>query len=151
MGKKKFIDKKHSTTYSLVYRSTETSDDVPERVLVEKDNRIGLPDPGTHSESDDESFAYPSYLAASSSKEPLTLQQRKEIAELGLPDDGYNYLKHLRTFGSGRAGLEGVATGQEGALLYLGRAARASEVVVYGRLRQHLLLHMHAYGAAAAS
>ncbi len=41
MVKKKFIDKKNAVTYSLVYRSTEDVDDVPERVLVEAEKGVG--------------------------------------------------------------------------------------------------------------
>ncbi len=42
MGKKKFIDKRNSVTYSLVFRSTEDADDVPERVLVDAEKGVGL-------------------------------------------------------------------------------------------------------------
>ena len=44
MGKKKFIDK-HSqgtVTYSLVFRSTENADDVPERMLVDVEKGVGV-------------------------------------------------------------------------------------------------------------
>ena len=42
MVKKKFIDKRNAVTYSLVFRSTEDADDVPQRVLVEADKGVGL-------------------------------------------------------------------------------------------------------------
>lgn len=42
MGRKRFIDKKHATTYSLVYRSTEDPDAAPERVLVEAERGVGI-------------------------------------------------------------------------------------------------------------
>ena len=42
MVKKKFIEKKNAVTYSLVYRSTEDVDDVPERMLVEADKGVGV-------------------------------------------------------------------------------------------------------------
>jgi hypothetical protein len=33
----------------------------------------------------------------------LTGEQRREIRELGFPDDGYNYLRHVRDLGAGAA------------------------------------------------
>lgn len=42
MVKKKFIDKKSATTFSLVYRSTEDSDDRAERVLVDAQKGVGV-------------------------------------------------------------------------------------------------------------
>lgn len=36
----------------------------------------------------------------------MTEERRQELIELGFPDDGYDYLKHLRVPGVGRAGLE---------------------------------------------
>lgn len=34
--------------------------------------------------------------------------RRRELLELGFPDDGYDYLRHMRTMGVGGASLEGV-------------------------------------------
>lgn len=47
--------------------------------------------------------------------------RRRELLELGFPDDGYDYLRHMRTMGVGGASLEGV--GGEAA----GRGAAAPE------------------------
>jgi hypothetical protein len=45
----------------------------------------------THSIYDDASYELPE-------------ERRKAILEFGLPDDGYDYLRHLRTAGPQRAG-----------------------------------------------
>lgn len=38
----------------------------------------------------------------------MTEERRRELIELGFPDDGYDYLKHMRAPGrGGRANLEG--------------------------------------------
>lgn len=37
----------------------------------------------------------------------ISEDRRKELIELGFPDDGYDYLKHLRVLGKGQASLEG--------------------------------------------
>ena len=33
----------------------------------------------------------------------LSDEQRKEIVDMGLPDDGYNYLRHLKALGLPKA------------------------------------------------
>jgi len=41
-------------------------------------------------------------------RDDMTEERRRELIELGFPDDGYDYLKHLRAPGrGGRANLEG--------------------------------------------
>lgn len=37
----------------------------------------------------------------------LSDERRRELLELGFPDDGYDYLQHMRTLGHGSAALEG--------------------------------------------
>ena len=127
MGKKKpFIDKKKSTTYNLVYRSTEDADDAPERVFVETERQVGVGRPVEASETDAKELRdqakiqngeslrkYPpghplSWLEEEAVMEEISEQRRKELIELGFPDDGYDYLKHLRTLGRGTANLEGM-------------------------------------------
>lgn len=38
--------------------------------------------------------------------DPDAEARRREIIDLGFPDDGYDYLKHLRVLGRGRANLD---------------------------------------------
>ncbi|KNA08233.1 hypothetical protein SOVF_164440 [Spinacia oleracea] len=106
MGKKKFIDKKKSATFQLLAR--DTSDPVyieePEndRVFVRVDNnRVSVNgieedhDEGGYSndlESADDGGGYEGFRVPA----PLPDNVRREILELGFPDDGYNYLTHLR-------------------------------------------------------
>lgn len=111
--KKKFIDKKKSATFQLLARDSSDpsfSDDSPgaDRVFVRVDNNpisaasfIAADDsyaadsnsifddaPGDNEEDGDMLFQ--------GSSVPLSEEVRKEILELGFPDDGYNYLMHLR-------------------------------------------------------
>lgn len=101
MGKKKFIDKKKSATFQLLSR--DSSDPVyieePEndRVFVRVDNNhvlIDGIDEGHQSNYDDA----PDYGDCEGFRDsaPLSDKIRREILELGFPDDGYNYLTHLR-------------------------------------------------------
>jgi Low temperature viability protein len=101
MGRKKpFIDKKRAVTYTLVHRDAEDDDggdDSAEYELV------------TQQEMAEQQVKA---AAAARSKHPLAFlytqeedlveneQQRTEILDLGLLDDGYNYLKHLRAPGA---------------------------------------------------
>ncbi|KAK4349031.1 hypothetical protein RND71_031786 [Anisodus tanguticus] len=80
MGKKKFIDKKKAATFQLFARDSSDPDDDPNSIFADapeegwagfdsgNGNQIGV----------------------------LTDDVRKEMLELGFPDDGYNYLEHLR-------------------------------------------------------
>lgn len=101
MGRRKsFIDKKQATTYYLVHK--EVDDDAGE-----------MEDEGDRELVTDEDFARrrAEVAEAASTKHPLSFlfvqeedlvqseDQRHDILELGLPDDGYNYLKHLRAPG----------------------------------------------------
>ena len=120
MGKKKFIDKKKSATFQLLARdsSDPNYDDSPgsDRVFVRVDNNsysvdsffagddpynvddsnsifADAPDDYDPEEDDNNrGFGNSSRPAA----HPLPEHVRKEILELGFPDDGYNYLAHLR-------------------------------------------------------
>ncbi|KAL4650111.1 hypothetical protein ACB092_01G063000 [Castanea dentata] len=116
--KKKFIDKKKSATFQLIARDSSDPiyDDSPgnDRVFVRIDNNpvslfadsgeyedegdsdsifADAPEDNNDNEADDRVFGTP---AAGPSRRPLPENVRKEILELGFPDDGYNYLKHLR-------------------------------------------------------
>lgn len=123
MGKtKKFIDKKKSATFQLLARDSSDpnyhSGPAGDRTFYRLDNNPysvdgfddagetdgGAPDndhggifddaPGDYDcEGDDFSFRIPGSQAQ---KKPLPDHIRKEILELGFPDDGYNYLTHLR-------------------------------------------------------
>ncbi|GAV72456.1 hypothetical protein CFOL_v3_15944 [Cephalotus follicularis] len=116
MGKKKFIDKKKSATFQLLPRDTSDSNhtETPgsDRVFVRVDNSPYFvnsffaddDDPNSifadapEDETDPADFGrVPSRSQGSSSgTAPLPDDVRKEILELGFPDDGYNYLMHLR-------------------------------------------------------
>lgn len=111
MGKKKkFIDKKKSATFQLLARdsSDPNYDDSPgsDRVFVRVDNNPYFVAGDDHDNADnpDSIFSdapddYDVGEANSSSRsaaQTLTENVRKEILELGFPDDGYNYLLHLR-------------------------------------------------------
>eukprot|EP00629_Pelagomonadales_sp_RCC1024_P000752 CAMPEP_0119280080 /NCGR_PEP_ID=MMETSP1329-20130426/22030_1 /TAXON_ID=114041 /ORGANISM="Genus nov. species nov., Strain RCC1024" /LENGTH=305 /DNA_ID=CAMNT_0007280651 /DNA_START=77 /DNA_END=991 /DNA_ORIENTATION=+ len=71
MGKKRFIDKRKATTYSVVHRS-------------QQDGQYGIEDRPSER-----------VLLA----QPRT--RRSEVTALGLPEDGYDYEKHLRPLGGG--------------------------------------------------
>lgn len=46
----------------------------------------------------------------------MTEERRRELIEMGFPDDGYDYLKHMRAPGrGGRANLEGMGPVAESA------------------------------------
>ncbi|KAF3326077.1 protein LTV1 [Carex littledalei] len=120
--KKGFIDKKRSATYTLVARDSASSSSNPlstDRVFVRTDNHHEYSVPGfidsdeEQYNRDDESSIFadavedagvgPRY-AERGSGSGLPEDVRKEILELGLPDDGYNYLTHLRDIRNEGAG-----------------------------------------------
>ena len=75
MGRRKaFIDKKHATTYSLV------CDEGPQQQQA-----------GSVSQGGFASSLFPVEQGVS-----LSETKREQIVELGLPDDGYDYLQHVR-------------------------------------------------------
>ncbi|GAA0147574.1 hypothetical protein LIER_07239 [Lithospermum erythrorhizon] len=118
MGKKKFFDKKKSATFQLMARDSSDpifeSEPSADRVFVRVDtNPYTVPTIGDDEQGDFESNANVSLdgyddvnrygygygygdLEGTRSKTPLPDHVRREILELGFPDDGYNYLLHLR-------------------------------------------------------
>ncbi|KAG2263506.1 hypothetical protein Bca4012_014571 [Brassica carinata] len=114
MGKKKFIDKKKAATFELCPRDTSDPlySDAPggDKIFLRVDqNPVNISgfteeegDNNNNSQFDDapeegdEDLAYGYSSFAGSSSNPLPADVRKEILELGYPDDGYNYLDHLR-------------------------------------------------------
>ncbi|PSC71647.1 LTV1-like protein isoform A [Micractinium conductrix] len=136
MVKKKFIDKKSATTFSLVYRSTEDSDDRAERVLVDAQKGVGVgrPDAEVAARAADAAAAagrrYPpghplAWLQEEQASAPMSEERRRELIELGFPDDGYDYLKHTRVLGRGVASLEGMPAAA--AIVAAAAAAAAAE------------------------
>ena len=84
MGRRKpFIDKKSATTYNLLYGDADEQSQANETVNSKDAAR---PQMGR----DFEPFP-PEEITWD-----LPNNKRKEIVELGLPDDGYDYLQHLR-------------------------------------------------------
>jgi len=119
MVKKKFIDKKKSVTYNLVYRSTEDADAPPERTLMEAGRggaAAGQPDVEAAAEAHQTSTStrrYPpghplAWIEDQELQGEMTDERRRELVELGFPDDGYDYLRHVRTLGIGAGSLEGL-------------------------------------------
>ena len=92
MGRRKpFIDKKSATTYSLLYNDAdETGDDeAPGRA----DRDAGA------ATSKTEHRAIIAELHSWQDEAPvvqISEERRREIVDFGFPDDGYDYLKHLK-------------------------------------------------------
>ncbi|KAI5055163.1 hypothetical protein GOP47_0030308 [Adiantum capillus-veneris] len=105
MGKKKFIHKKQSATYRLVFKesSSATDGEGTDRVFVRVDGGDSFVpgfDPGSDEDVDEREHDGPGRGAGRISED-----LRQEMLELGFPDDGYNYLQHVRDVGpSGRIG-----------------------------------------------
>lgn len=100
--KKSWIDKKKATRYTLVYRSTDDHDEAPLREFVPTDQL------GVHDQPQPTPGRYPPGhpLAFLNEQQPLSEERRREIIALGFPDDGYDYLKHLRRRGAVAASVE---------------------------------------------
>lgn len=121
MGKKKFFDKKKSATFQLMARDTSdpnySSDPSGDRVFVRVDNNQYTPSAFEGNLSDCDLSADPDSIYADAPEDyddedvddgyggpvdhkskttALPDNMRREILELGFPDDGYNYLTHLR-------------------------------------------------------
>lgn len=115
MGKKKFIEKKKSATFQLFARdySDPNYSDGPtgDRVFVRVDNNpYSAPDTFCDDQNGAVSGEDPNSVFADAEDDydddgggyfetertALPDHVRKEILELGFPDDGYNYLDHLR-------------------------------------------------------
>lgn len=94
MGKtKKFIDKKNSHTFQLIARdSSDPAFSESDRIFVRVDNNPLPADSIFDDAPDDPDADFDDGIAGSYLSEDV----RKEILELGFPDDGYNYLDHLR-------------------------------------------------------
>ncbi|KAK4351916.1 hypothetical protein RND71_027434 [Anisodus tanguticus] len=114
MGKKKFIDKKKAATFQLFARDSsdpvyESGSSGADRVFVRVDNNTSYsidafdgPDPDDPNSifadaPEDEAVGWAGFDSGNGNQiGVLTDDVRKEILELGFPDDGYNYLEHLR-------------------------------------------------------
>ncbi|KAF9616550.1 hypothetical protein IFM89_030094 [Coptis chinensis] len=112
MGKKKFIDKKKSATFQLLARDSadpkyDQGGPSADRVFTRVDNNYSYSNPDEEdpdsifADADDEDNKKP-VRVSSSTRLPDNI--RKEILELGFPDDGYNYLLHLREIKNSGAG-----------------------------------------------
>ncbi|RZC44742.1 hypothetical protein C5167_037690 [Papaver somniferum] len=108
MGKKKFIDKKKSAVFQLHARDTSDPNygDGPggDRVFVRVDNNPYENPIFEDADEDGDENLVPNPINTSVSTSNLPVSVRKEILELGLPDDGYNYLAHLREIKNTGAG-----------------------------------------------
>ncbi|KAL3639105.1 hypothetical protein CASFOL_017012 [Castilleja foliolosa] len=115
MGKKKFIDKKRSATFQLMARDTSdpnySSGADGDQVFVRVDDNHQYTPDSFFNEGDPNSADPESIFADApedcdgdvggvNNHKPQTTALpdhiRREILELGFPDDGYNYLAHMR-------------------------------------------------------
>ncbi|KAM3304591.1 protein LTV1 [Capsicum chacoense] len=111
MGKKKFIDKKKAATFQLFARDSsdpgfESGSTGADRVFVRVDNNTSYSVDAFHDDpnsifadapDDEQEYDYRiGYSGTENQTGLLPDDVRKEILELGFPDDGYNYLEHLR-------------------------------------------------------
>ncbi|MCE3214751.1 hypothetical protein HAX54_053222 [Datura stramonium] len=126
MGKKKFIDKKKAATFQLFARDSsdpayESGSSGADRVFVRVDNNTSYSIDAFDSadqynpdnpnsifadapEDEEEYNGWAGYSGTGTQNELLPDDVRKEILELGFPDDGYNYLHHLREIKNTGAG-----------------------------------------------
>ena len=113
MGKSKaFIDRQQAVSYSLVYRNAEVGQDTSDRQWIESSKRVGVGRPDSeavqqHADSKPQLSFVPRWFQ-DDEVDDISEHRRKELIELGFPDDGYDYLKHLRVLGKGHATLEGL-------------------------------------------
>jgi protein LTV1 len=91
-GVHRFIDKRNAVTYTLVASATGDSGDGSGRVFLRTDHNDHLPSPLTDDEQPEVHPADPSSA--------LPPSRRQELRELGLPDDGYDYLQHIKSCSS---------------------------------------------------
>ncbi|KAL6524750.1 hypothetical protein OROMI_030343 [Orobanche minor] len=115
MGKKKFIEKKKSATFQLMARDSSdpnySSGPSGDRVFVRVDNNEYRPDSFNEGGLDPDSIFADApedrgyedlniYVGGVFNHNAQTMalpdHMRREILELGFPDDGYNYLAHLQ-------------------------------------------------------
>ncbi|KAJ2865886.1 Protein ltv1, partial [Coemansia asiatica] len=121
MGKK-FIDKKHATTYKLVYRSQEDplafEEDSSERVFVEVDRRgREIKKPRNKGKEPEDQTLQQSLrdlrLDVITEQDMEEEEEEEDEEEAGraalygiyLDDRQYDYTKHLRQIGSGAGGI----------------------------------------------
>jgi hypothetical protein len=84
MGRRKpFIDKKSATTYNLLYGDADEQSQANETVNSKDAARPQMGRDFDPFPPEEMTWDLPN-------------NKRKEIVELGLPDDGYDYLQHLR-------------------------------------------------------
>lgn len=95
--KKAFIDKKRSTTFQVVYKEHEDGDDPFE--FVSHDQMRQRADEAEAAAGSRHPMAF---MYNEDDDAPPTEEERQEIIGMGLPDDGYNYLKHMRAAGTRR-------------------------------------------------
>ncbi|GAQ77974.1 hypothetical protein KFL_000060390 [Klebsormidium nitens] len=165
MGKKKsFIDKKKAATFSLVFRDSSDAaagdDSAPERIFVRSDGRDEAAPgfDGTESQFEGGSeFALedglkdfrgfgPAHPLWAGPREPLPEHVRREVLEMGFPDDGYDYTKHLRELRGG--GVGAIAVAPERNLRADVRAYNAKTVRVKPAEEDEILAEAEAAGGA---
>jgi hypothetical protein len=94
-NKKPFIDKRKATTYHVMYKEHDDEEDPFEFVSAEDMRQR------TKEAAEAASASHPlSFLFENEEDQVQSEEQRQEIISMGLPDDGYNYLKHMRAPGS---------------------------------------------------
>jgi hypothetical protein len=96
MGRKKpFIDKSKATTYHVMHKEHDDVEDPFEFVSTEDMRQR------TQEAAEAASARHPiAFLYENEEDQVQSEEQRQEIISMGLPDDGYNYLKHMRAPGS---------------------------------------------------
>lgn len=111
MGKSRpYIDKKQAASYSLVYRNAEAGQETSDRQWIESSKGVGVGRPDAEAvlqqaDTDPRASHIPRWFQ--DEVDDISEDRRKELIELGFPDDGYDYLKHMRVLGKGQASLEG--------------------------------------------
>ena len=90
----------------MVYRNAEAGAETSDRQWIESSKGVGVGRPDADAVQDQ---AAPARQAPRWLQDDINDERRKELIELGFPDDGYDYLKHLRVLGKGQASLEGHA------------------------------------------
>jgi len=96
--KKSFVDKKNAVTYRLFARDTQGGDGGPSISFARTDRNYNKSGPL------DEQVFVPGEDGEEYGAN-VTDAERREMLELGLAQDGYNYLQHLRTIDSGPSGV----------------------------------------------
>ena len=111
MGKSRpYIDRKQASSYNLIYRNAEAGEDATDRQWVDTSRGVGVGRPDAEAVQQHRAAApraphIPRWFQ--DEVDDISEDRRKELIELGFPDDGYDYLKHLRVLGKGQASLEG--------------------------------------------